>query len=50
MIYRLRFLRICRTVSYFIRLKDKNMERYIYVQLIILGNPFTYEPSITPTP
>ena len=36
-------------VSYFIKLKDRHMDRYIYVQLIILGNPFTYEPSVNTT-
>ncbi len=31
--------------SYFIRIKDKHMERYIFVQLIILGNPFSYDTT-----
>jgi len=30
-------------VSYLIKVKDKHMERYIIIQLKLLGNPFSYE-------
>lgn len=30
-------------VYYTIKIKDKNMKRFIYVKLKVLDNPFTYE-------